>query len=149
MEDQMRQYAPYPAELADLVAGLKYKSEDGWTSGLVDVERDHAGVHTGPAGGLTLVIVRVGPDTYDHGRILRVGHYFPVPAATYDRRSWQRWLFERVRDVETHEAMEHFVIDGKRPYAPSHGPGNDPYMVRETGTDMDRRTAYTGEVNPA
>jgi hypothetical protein len=31
-----------------------------------------------------------------------------------------------------------------RPYAPSHGPGNDPYMVREVGTTIDQRTSYRG-----
>lgn len=149
MEDQqMRQYAPYPAELAALVSKLDYKSNEGWTTTLEDVERDHAGVHSGPAGGLTLVVIRQGPDTYNHKRVLRVAHYFSVPAATYDRRSWQRWLFERILEVEKHEAMEFFTIDGKRPYAPNHGPGSDPYTVRELATDLDRRTMYTGKVKP-
>jgi len=35
-----------------------------------------------------------------------------------------------------------------RPYAPAHGPGNDPYMVLQHGTDLDRRTSFTGQVNP-
>jgi len=149
MPETMRQYAPYPTELAELVAKLDYKHRDGWDARLLDVERDHADVHSGAAGGLTLIITRQGPDTYHPERVIRVAHYFPVPAATYDRRSWQRWLFERILDVEKHEAMEFFVIDGERPYAPSHGPGNDPYIVREVGTDLDRRTAFTGRVNDA
>ncbi len=28
-------------------------------------------------------------------------------------------------------------------------PGNDPYLVREIGTDLDRRTSFRGEVNDA
>jgi hypothetical protein len=35
-----------------------------------------------------------------------------------------------------------------RSFAPSHGPGNDPYLVREIGTDLDQRTSFRGEVNP-
>lgn len=34
-----------------------------------------------------------------------------------------------------------------RPYAPNHGPGNDPYVVREETTDIDRRTQFTGNVD--
>lgn len=41
--------------------------------------------------------------------------------------------------------IEHAVYH--RPYAPNHGPGNDPYQVRELTTDMDRRTQYTGNVD--
>jgi hypothetical protein len=32
--------------------------------------------------------------------------------------------------------------------APHHGPGNDPYIVFERGTDKEARTMYTGKVNP-
>jgi hypothetical protein len=28
-----------------------------------------------------------------------------------------------------------------------HGPGNDPYMVREVGTELDVKTSFRGEVN--
>lgn len=92
-------------------------------------------------------------------QLITVSHYFPVPAATYDERSWRRWLFDRLGDIDTHERMEDFVLEVtvtdehgcqarslERPYAPSHGPGNDPYMVRELGTDLDQRTRFTGEV---
>ncbi len=71
-------------------------------------------------------------------------HYFPVPPAAYDRRSWRRWLFECCREVSTHEDMEYFTINGVKPFAPSHGPGNNPYLVREVGTEIDQRTSYLG-----
>jgi hypothetical protein len=168
----MRQYAPFPTILADLVAKLRYRP--GWHFELKDIERDHAEVHQGAAGGLTFVGItgdyegpggtfRGAMDAYHPDRPRPVYFYFPVPAATYDERSWMRWIFERILDVERHEAMEHFhlVAEGdfvnkkgervneyvKRPYSPSHGPGNDPYMIRETGTDLDKRTAFTGRVN--
>ena len=85
-------------------------------------------------------------DAYHPGVSRPVYFYFPVPAATYDERSWRRWLFDRLLDVETHEAMEHFQIGAERPYSPSHGPGNDPYMIREYGADEDRRTSFRGVV---
>jgi hypothetical protein len=167
MSDTMRQYAPFPTVLADLVAKLRYRP--GWHFELEDIERDHAGVHQGAAGGLTFIGItgdyegpggtfRGAMDAYHPDRPRPVYFYFPVPAATYDERSWRRWLFDRILDVETHEAMEHFrlIWTGKdnqdfmeRPYSPSHGPGNDPYMIRETGTELDRRTAFTGKVNDA
>lgn len=72
-----------------------------------------------------------------------------MPPASYNRQSWRRWLFEQVLLVERHEACEFFVVDGERPYAPRHGPGNDPYVVVEYAKDEDRRTSFRGEVNPA
>ena len=41
------------------------------------------------------------------------------------------------------------LLDFVKPYAPSHGPGNDPYLIRETGTDADQRTSFRGELNLA
>lgn len=149
----MRQYAPYPTVLAELVETLRYRP--GWSFRLEDIERDPADTHGAAAGGLTFVGItgEYGPDGYvgaedayhpSHPR--PVYFYFPVPAATYDERSWRRWLFDRLLDVETHEAMEHFRIGDERPYSPSHGPGNDPYMIREVGTETDKRTSFKGEV---
>lgn len=100
--------------------------------------------------GLTLDVTTSGFDSYhpERGQQYAVHHYFPVPPATYDKRSWRRWLFEQLLKIERHEACEFFVVDGVRPYAPHHGPGNDPYIVFEHGTDEDIRTRFTGEVLP-
>lgn len=140
-----RQYAPYPVELEELVNSCEH--EDGWTFYLQNLDRDEVdGKVVG--GGLTLVIVPLTTNSYhpEAGRTYRVNHYFIVPAATYDRRAWRRWLFDRIIDVHIHEAMEFFQVDGERPYAPSHGPGNDPYMIREVGTDTDQKTSFLGVV---
>lgn len=134
------QKAPFPTELSTLVDGLVHRPK--WTFTLEDLDRGQG------SEGLTLVIHITEPDSYDHSKLRSVVHYFPVPPAAYDLRSWRHWLFERCRDVDTHEACEHFTIDGEKPYAPSHGPGNDPYLVREIGTDLDRRTSYLGQVSP-
>lgn len=145
-DERMRQVAPYPQILHDLVESLEYRP--GWALYLADKIRD-----TGERGvplteGLTLTVVTSGYNSYhpDRGETYSVHHYFPVPAATYDERSWRRWLFEQLLLVERHEACEFFVLDGVRPYAPHHGPGNDPYIVFEHGTDEDVRTRFTGEV---
>ena len=136
----MRQVAPDPEPLRELVGQLAYK--EGWKTWLEDMDRGQG------SEGLTLVIQRYGPDTYNPDRMMRVNHYMIVPAAAFDARSWQRWLLDQFLLVERHEACEFFQIGGERPYAPSHGPGNDPYLIREVGTDLDQRTSFRGEVNP-
>jgi hypothetical protein len=143
----MRQEAPDPEALHDLVGRLEYRR--GWSFALADIDRGQG------SAGLTLMITIHTADSYDQDKRRSVVHYMPVPPAAFDVRSWQRWLFEQVLLVERHEAMEFFTIhvtpesaEFTKPFAPSHGPGNDPYLVRELGTDLDRRTSFTGEVNP-
>jgi hypothetical protein len=165
---QMVQVAPFPTILADLVKRLRL--DPGWHVNLRDMQRDqdHG---LGESRGLTLVILTESFDTYhpERGRQYRVEHRFSVPAATYNEQSWTRWLFDRYTDVLTHEGMEFFAIGQPcdctpgddwdhepecaslkqpyRPFAPNHGPGHDPYVVREETTDLDRRTQYTGNVD--
>jgi len=135
----MKQEAPYPEELAHLVSSLTYKIN--WRFTLEDVDRSQG------SKGLTLCILINTPDSYHPDVMRQVMHYMIVPAASYDMRSWRRWLFDQILLVEQHEACEFFQIDGSRPYAPSHGPGNDPYMIREVGTDEDRRMSFRGTLN--
>jgi len=135
------QTAPYPSALSALLNWLTYKP--GWTFRLSHMVRGQGSV------GLTLIINITGPDSYHPEQTIRVDHLFPVPPAAFDERSWRRWLFEQVLLVERHEAMEFFTIDGDKPFAPSHGPGNDPYLLREVGTDEDRRTSFRGELKAA
>jgi hypothetical protein len=141
----MRQEAPYPDELADLVYHARYRP--GWQFHLIDMDRGQG------SQGLTLDIVTCGYDTYhpERGENYRVHHYFPVLPAAFGRASWQRWLFDRLLEVERHEAMEFFAlrVDGEgvepglvRPYAPNHGHGEDPYIVHDPTTDEARRTSF-------
>lgn len=136
----MRQQADDPTILAKLVAALSYRP--GWTFKLADIDRGQG------SEGLTFIVTSLGYDSYhvDRGETYRVNHYFPVPPAAYDERSWRRWLLGRLIEVETHEACEFFQIDGERPSAPHHGPGNDPYIIFEHGTDEDVRTSFRGDV---
>lgn len=142
----MLQTAPYPYELEDLVKGARLWP--GWQVRLVDIVRDPADTHGAEGKGLTLCIQTLGYDSYhpERGSNYSVEHRFVVPAATYNRRSWQRWLFDQYAKVFLHEAMESFEIDGERPYAPHHGPGNDPYTVFEHGTAKDVQTSFRGIV---
>lgn len=134
----MSQEAPYPAILRSLIERLTYRR--GWRFALEHMDRGQGSY------GLTFIAVGLYPDTYNPDEMIRVQHLFPVPPAAYDERSWRRWLFERILEIERHEAAEFFQIDGERPYAPHHGPGNDPYIIFEHGTDDDVRTRFDGTV---
>lgn len=138
MDDPMTQKADYPKTLEWLVKHLVHRPR--WYFELGNVDRGQG------SEGLTLSIYITEPDAYRPEKMRSVVHYFPVPPAAYDERSWRRWIFDRCGDVDTHERMEAFTIDGEKPYAPSHGPGNDPYMVREVGTVRDQRTSFRGKV---
>ena len=137
---EMIQNAPFPNELENLVVNLEYRP--GWRFRLETITRGQGSV------GLTLIITTLGYDSYDvdKGEHYAVNHYMIVPAASYNRRSWQRWLFDQILLVERHEAAEFFKIEGSRPYAPLHSPGNDPYLVAELATDEERRTNYLGKL---
>lgn len=139
-DDDNTQLAPYPDALADMVQHLHYR--DGFRFSLTNLDRGQG------SRGLTLVVNITGPNSYPPHEPVSVNHFFPVPPAAYDRRSWQRWLFDQLGLVETHERCEWFTIGDAKPYAPSHGPGNDPYLVREVGTLDDVRTSFRGELNP-
>lgn len=123
--------------LRELVAGLDYRP--GWSSTLVEVEH-------GESKGLRFDIYAVGYDSYhpDRGQTYRVRHSFIVPPASYNETSWGRWLLERFLDVERHEAMEFFRVAGRRPFAPNHGPGHDPYHLRELNTVEAAETTFRG-----
>lgn len=133
------QEGPWPDALFELVDGLAYR--DGWRIWLTEEDRSQGCI------GLTLVVRVATVNSYEPHEDIHVRHLFPVPAAAYDRDSWQRWLFEQLLLVERHEAMEFFTIAGEKPFAPVHAPGADPYTVTQLSTRRDRRTAFDGRVN--
>jgi hypothetical protein len=157
----MRQVAPYPQALADLVGKLSYREHLGWKVWLDDdLQRDKPGRHSGESRGMTLIVQRVGPNTYHPDQVMAVNHYFPVPPATFTENSWRRWLFDRLGDVDDHERMEDFTlvehgdwinVHGEhvtervtRPYAPVHKPGVNPYVVHELTSPEDIDTDFRG-----
>jgi len=98
-------------------------------------------------GALRLVVIVRGFDSArpDERTTFVVQHAFPVPEATYNEATWRRWIFERCRGVENHELGEWFRIGVERPFAPLHGPGEDPYTVHEFRPAADAlRTARCG-----
>ena len=127
--------------LSDIVSRVSYR--DGWSFTL-DLDLDRGQDSRGP----TLVINVRGPDSYDPTKTIRVNHYMIVPEASYNERSWRRWLFEQCVLVERHECMEHFKIDGHRPYAPNHSEGNDPYAVCEVVSVEEARLDHMNRDNP-
>lgn len=138
----MQQTAPFPKELQELVETMHYRP--GWEFELIDKDRGQG------SEGLTLVVTTFGYNSrhQELGEYYKVDHYMLVPPAAYDRRSWRRWLLEQCLLIDRHEGCEFFQVDGEFPYAPSHAPGNDPYLVREIGTELDQRTSFRGVVNP-
>ena len=48
------------------------------------------------------------------------------------------------RRVENHELGEWFRIGDERPFAPLHGPGEDPYTVHEYRREADALTTQDG-----
>jgi hypothetical protein len=99
-------------------------------------------------GALRLVIMVTGPNSRALPEDITARHYFPVPIATYNEKTWRRWIFERCRGVENHELGEFFMIGDERPFAPLHGPGEDPYTVHEFRDEVDARTVQDGSTIP-
>lgn len=131
--------APWPTDLNDIVHEIEYRP--GWQFRLVSIDRGQ-GSH-----GLTLVVISIGYDTYnpDKGRTYRVAHYFPVPPASFNRQSWEEWVLDCLLKIESHEACEFMQIGGRRPFAPIHAPGHDPYTVRRVSRVEDAETTFRGE----
>lgn len=97
-------------------------------------------------GALRLVIRIVGHDNYHPVREFVVDHYHPVPTATYNEKTWRRWVYEQCRRVMNHEIGEALQFDGVRPFAPMHGPGEDPYTVHEIRPESDALTTQSGSM---
>jgi hypothetical protein len=84
----------------------------------------------------------------------------PVPTATYNEKTWKRWIYEQCRRVENHEIGEWLrwpkaddihrltgaAVPYERPFAPMHGPGEDPYTVHELRDESDARVTQNGSM---
>jgi hypothetical protein len=85
-------------------------------------------------------------DAYNPGRPMPLSHMHPVPTATYNEKTWKRWIFEQCRRVENHEIGEWLRWGDERPFAPLHGPGEDPYTVHEYRPEVDALTTQNGSL---
>lgn len=114
--------------LVEVLERVTYKPE--WFFTLYDGEREYE--HLAGGSGLTLCISTMQPDSRNPGGE-RVGlaHYFVVPPAAYSAETWERWLLECIIQIEAHEAMEFFKVDGFAPFFPPHGTANGapPYWI--------------------
>lgn len=126
------------AVLADVVASTTYKT--GWYFDLQEISRGQG------CEGLTLMISATVPNSVGPGDVDFL-HLFPVIPAAYDRETWSRWVLDCVLQVEQHEALEFFKVDGHAPYFPEHAPGRNPYLVVQVKTEAQRdapATPWTG-----
>lgn len=121
--------------LAQLVAKVRCKPK--WSFRLQDED-----------GALRFVIRVSGYDSAQPNDLTprTIDHIFPVPTATYNEKTWRRWMFEMCRRVENHELGEWFRIGSEWPFAPLHGPGEDPYTVHEFRPIEDALTTQDGSV---
>lgn len=120
--------------LRRVVAEAKYKP--GWTFRIVEED-----------GALRLVITDYDCiDAYEPHRPMPLSHYHPVPIATYNEKTWKRWVYEQCRRVENHEIGEWLRWGDERPFAPLHGPGEDPYTVHEYRDESDARVKQDGSM---
>lgn len=113
------------------------KCKPGWFFWLADED-----------GAKRLVITIKGVNNYDQTQPYTVSHYHPVPTTTYNAKSWRRWIFEQCIRTMNHEIGEslRFGPDEVRPFAPMHGPGEDPYTVHEWRPESDALTIQDGSL---
>lgn len=102
-------------------------------------------------GGALRLIIRVDShDNFDHSKRFCVDHYHPVPITTFNEKSWRRWIFDQCMRTEAHEIGENLRFgegdDESRPFLPTHGPGEDPYAIREYRHEDDAFTTQNGSM---
>jgi len=114
--------------LAGLVPRLSYK--EGWSFELTN--RKRVSEHLAGSEGLTLVIRAEVSNSAEDGTT-KVAHLFAPPPAAWNWRTWRRWVFDCILQVELHEAMEFFADNEHKPFFPAHGIGGNPYEVIERG----------------
>jgi hypothetical protein len=113
------------------------KCKPGWSFELADEN-----------GAKRLVITIAGVDNYDHSRRRTISHFHPVPICTYSVRAWRRWIFDHCIATMNHEIGEslRFGPEELRPFAPMHGPGENPYTVHEIRPEIDALTTQDGSL---
>lgn len=99
----------------------------GWTVELGEDDEDRGQ----GCKGLTLSIHPTNPDSYT-GKALNTRFLYPVPAAAFNRASWEEWLWARIEETEDHERAEAFRFgkEERRPFKPVHADGYDPGVIR-------------------
>jgi hypothetical protein len=146
MPDVMTQIAPYPHDLEAAVGELHLTGGlTGWRVWLEDEERGQG------CSGLTLSIIPNNPDSYHPEQHVNTRFIYPVPAASFNRESWEEWLWARIEETEGHERAEGFCFiepDGteRRPFKPAHPDGWDPGVVRSVVSESVVNTPNAGRL---
>jgi hypothetical protein len=110
----------------------------GWSFGLIDDDE-----------GLRLRIVDSKcVDSYQPDRRMPLAHFFPVPVTTWNEESWKRWIFDCALGALTHECGEWLRFGEDRPFAPAHGPGENPYVVNTYRPKEVAFTTQDGSMRP-
>lgn len=140
---QMIQTAPWPDDLEKAVDELLYLPN--WHI-FLDIRERGQGCH-----GLTLYIVPDKPDMYHLDRPANTTFLYPVPAAAFNRESWEEWLWARIEETEGHERAEAFRFkqpDGteRRPFKPAHPDGWNPGVVRSVVGESVTNTPNAGRL---
>lgn len=148
MSDQrMVQYAPWPVDLEAAVKELLYLS--GWKVWLAEEDRGQG------CSGLTLSIAPNNPDSYHPENHVNTRFTYPVPAAAYNRESWEEWLWSCIEETEAHERSEafrfseldeHLVVRERRPFKPAHPDGWNPSVVRTVVSESVTNTPNAGRL---
>lgn len=127
--------APNTFDLLNKIV-LETSCKPGWTFFLTNDGEGHA----------ELIIQIQGRNNYDHTKPFTVNHVHPVPYTTYNEKSWRRWIFDQCIRTMNHEIGEslRFGPNEERPFAPMHGPGEDPYTVHEWRPESDALTTQDG-----
>ena len=58
-----------------------------------------------------------------------VSHHFDIPPHDLPYQELERWVLERIMDVDRHEAMEFFKINGKAVFMPDHSDVTKLYSI--------------------
>jgi len=146
MQKMMVQVAPWPEELFKAVNELQPTAGlTGWKIWLDEEDRGQ-GCH-----GLTLNIAPNNSDSYHPEKPLNTRFLYPVPAAAFNRDSWEEWLWARIEETEGHERAEGFRFvapDGteRRPFKPLHADGFDPGVIRRLVSESDALIPNAGRV---
>lgn len=131
----MIQEAPWPTALQEALS--EFNPTGGLTGWRIWLEVEDRGQE---CRGLTLSIIPNNPDSYHPERHVNTRFIYPVPAAAFNKESWEEWLWARIEETEGHERAEGFrFIDSegkeRRPFKPIHQDGYDPGVIRRVITE--------------
>lgn len=140
MPEEMVQRAPWPHDLVAAVAELNHFP--GWHFTLLEEDRGQG------CSGLTLSIFPDHADSYHPEQHVRTRFIYPVPAAAFNRESWEEWIWQCLVETDDHERAENFRFgaEERRPFKPAHSDGWNPGVVRTVVSETVTNTPNAGRL---